>query len=271
MTFEPSRRFTVDGVSTMRISQLAERSGVPATTLRFYETAGLLPADRTASGYRVYGQDAVERLAFIGAAKHLGLPLEEIADLLMVWDSGACADVKADLRPRIAARVAEAERRGAELAAFTTSLHTALEHLDALPDRTSRCDPECGFLTPQTQGPVSRPVDVVLSPSQQAVEEAERWRTAPIACSLTADGLGERVVQWRQLVEGARREKIDDGLRLTLPVERAGEVAALAVSEQRCCPFFDFRLHLDGTVVHLEARTPADGAGLLAELFTPAH
>ncbi|WP_442813159.1 MerR family transcriptional regulator [Streptomyces sp. NBC_01800] len=69
----------------MRISQLAERSGVPATTLRFYEGAGLLAAGRTASGYRVYGEDAVERLAFIGAAKHLGLPLEEISELLAVW------------------------------------------------------------------------------------------------------------------------------------------------------------------------------------------
>ncbi|MFJ8923786.1 MerR family transcriptional regulator [Streptomyces sp. NPDC102415] len=83
----------------MRISQLAERSGVPATTLRFYEGAGLLPADRTPAGYRVYGEDAVERLAFIGAAKHLGLSLEEIGELLGVWEAGACRDVKADLRP----------------------------------------------------------------------------------------------------------------------------------------------------------------------------
>ncbi|MFF0009795.1 MerR family DNA-binding transcriptional regulator [Streptomyces tibetensis] len=37
-------------MSTMRISQLATRSGVPATTLRFYESAGLLPAERTPAG-----------------------------------------------------------------------------------------------------------------------------------------------------------------------------------------------------------------------------
>lgn len=88
LTFESGRRSTVWAVPQMRISQLAERSGVPATTLRFYETAGLLPADRTAAGYRLYDQEAVERLAFIGAAKHLGLPLEEIADLLGVWETG---------------------------------------------------------------------------------------------------------------------------------------------------------------------------------------
>ncbi|WP_406693273.1 MerR family transcriptional regulator [Saccharopolyspora sp. ID03-671] len=73
----------------MRISQLAERTGTPATTLRFYETSGLLPAERTPAGYRIYGEDAVDRLAFIDAAKHLGLPLEEIAELLRVWESGA--------------------------------------------------------------------------------------------------------------------------------------------------------------------------------------
>ncbi|WP_437115401.1 MerR family transcriptional regulator [Streptomyces noursei] len=254
----------------MRISQLAERCGVPATTLRFYESAGLLSAERTPAGYRVYGEDAVERLAFIAAAKHLGLPLEEIVELLAVWQAGACKEVKADLRPRIAARLSEAELRAAELAAFTASLHTALERLDALPDRAERCDPGCGFLAPAPPaGP--QPVDVALSPSRQAAEQdAERWRTAPVACSLTGDGLRERTAQWREAVDGGVRTAIPDGLRLTLPAVRTAAVAALAAAEQQCCPFFDFRLHLDGQALHLEVRAPAEGAGLLTELFGPA-
>ncbi|MFF8732013.1 MerR family transcriptional regulator [Streptomyces sp. NPDC015171] len=252
----------------MRISQLAERSGVPATTLRFYEGAGLLPADRTPAGYRLYGEAAVERLAFIGAAKHLGLPLEEIGELLGVWESGACRDVKADLRPRLAARLTEAEERSAELAAFTASLYTALEHLDALPDRASPCDPECGFLTTPIPAVGTQAVDVALAPSRQAAEaEAESWRTAPVACSLTGDGLHERTAQWRKAVDGAVRTSVPEGLRLTLPVERTARVAELAAAEQRCCPFFDFRLHLDGRRLHLEVRAPADGAELLADLF----
>lgn len=56
------------------ISQLADRTGIPATTLRFYGSAGLLPAGRTPGGYRVYHEDAVERLSFITTAKRLGLP-----------------------------------------------------------------------------------------------------------------------------------------------------------------------------------------------------
>ncbi|MGU3500710.1 MerR family DNA-binding transcriptional regulator [Mycobacterium sp. C31M] len=43
-------------MTDMRISQLAARSGVPATTLRYYESAGLLRAGRTAAGYRIYDE-----------------------------------------------------------------------------------------------------------------------------------------------------------------------------------------------------------------------
>ncbi|MFI1781959.1 MerR family transcriptional regulator [Streptomyces rubiginosohelvolus] len=286
-------------MTSMRISQLAERSGVPATTLRFYESAGLLSADRTPAGYRMYGEDAVDRLAFIGAAKHLGLALEEIGELVGVWEAGACRDVKADLRPRISARLAEAEVRAAELAAFTGSLRGALAHLDALPDRAGRCDPECGFLAPEVgadsvsaraavsgpgpgpgpgsstpgSGAVSggrraQPVDVVLSPGRRAArEEAERWRTAPVACSLSGDGLRERTARWREAVAGATRAAVPGGLRLTLPVDRVARIAELAAAEQECCPFFDFRLHLDGPHLHLEVRAPADGGALLTGLF----
>ncbi|MGW6719857.1 MerR family transcriptional regulator [Streptomyces sp. NPDC054995] len=278
-------------MTSMRISQLAERSGVPATTLRFYESAGLLSADRTPAGYRVYGEDAVERLAFIGAAKHLGLALEEIGELVGVWEAGACRDVKADLRPRIAARLTEAETRAAELAAFTASLRGALAHLDALPDRAGRCDPECGFLaggprsgsapTPNSapnSAPASggarrgQPVDVLLTPGRRAAEqEAERWRDAPVACSLSGEGLHERTAHWREAVDGATRAAVPDGLRLTLPVDRTARIAELAAAEQQCCPFFDFRLHLDGPRLHLEVRAPADGGALLTDLFGSAH
>ena len=55
-----------------------------------------------------------------------------------------------------------------------------------------------------------------------------------------------------------------------MPAHRAAVIADLAVAEQRCCQFFDFRLHLDGPVLHVEVRAPADAADLLAALFTPA-
>ncbi|WP_367126498.1 MerR family transcriptional regulator [Streptomyces phytohabitans] len=244
----------------MRISQLAARSGVPATTLRFYESAGLLPADRTPAGHRVYGEDAVDRLAFIGAAKHLGLPLDEVAALLAVRESGTCAEVKADLRPRVAARIAEATARTAELAAFTGALRRSLDHLDALPDRPGRCDPACGFLAPPASPP---PPPVSPTPG------AERWRSAPVACSLDGVGFGERVARWRELTDGAEPRYEGASVRLALPAERAGAVAESAAAEQRCCPFLDFVLRLDGPRLHLRVQAPPEGTALLAELFGP--
>ncbi|CPT31592.1 MerR family transcriptional regulator [Mycobacteroides abscessus subsp. abscessus] len=130
----------------MRISQLAKRSGVPASTLRFYETLGLLAAQRTDSGYRIYDEATVERLAFIRAAKRVGLPLEEIGELLTVWDQGACVDVRTRLRPMMTARLDEVTSRIGELRAFADVLTDALDHLDALPDRATPCDASCSFL-----------------------------------------------------------------------------------------------------------------------------
>ncbi|MEU6080445.1 MerR family transcriptional regulator [Streptomyces sp. NPDC047108] len=243
-------------MSALRISQLAEITGVPATTLRFYESAGLLPADRTPAGYRTYGGEAVERLAVIGAAKRLGLPLGEIGDLLDVWEAGACADVKADLLPRLAARLEGAERQRADVTSFIAVLRSALGQLETLPDRAGRCDSGCSLARS-------------TAAERDMAAEAEPWRFAPVACSLSAGGLEQRVCQWHTAVDGAVRARIPDGVRLTLPVERAGTVAALAAAEQRCCPFLDFHLHLDGEALHLEVRAPADGVAMLDELFGP--
>ena len=253
-----------------RISQLAERTGVPATTLRFYETAGLLPAERTATGYRVYGEEAVERLGFITAAKRLGLPLEEIADLLVVWENGACADVRDDLRPRLTARIGEAERHAAELAAFTATLNRALDHLDALPDCAERCGPHC--LMDETddvdKADETDEIEVTDIEVIDTVGETEAWRGAPVACSLASLGDREaRAAQWTAVLDGVPRTRIADGVRLTLPADRAAELAALAAAEQACCPFFGFRLDFDGPRLLLEVRAPAEGAAMLSGLF----
>lgn len=244
-------------MSTYRISQLAERTGVPATTLRYYESAGLLPAERSSAGYRIYDEPAVERQGFISIAKQLGLPLEEIGELLHVWETGACVRVKTELRPRLRARLAGAEQRREDVARFISTLRAALAHLDALPDRSSRCDPNCGFLT-------------LATAAEQSIDTSrERWRDAPVSCSLTRDGMTDRTGQWRTVLADATRRPIPDGLQLTLPVERLAAVAELAAAEQACCPFFDFRLHLDGPDLHLEVRAPVDAQDMLTTLFSP--
>ncbi|MFE2163573.1 MerR family transcriptional regulator [Streptomyces sp. NPDC059447] len=129
-------------MSTLRISQPAERSGVPASTLRFYETAGLLPAERTSSGYRPYGPDAVERPAFISSAKLLGLALEDLRDLLDVRDAGVCAAVRARMVPLVANRIADADRRSAEPAAFSARLAEVHRQLSG-PAPSGGSGPDC--------------------------------------------------------------------------------------------------------------------------------
>lgn len=254
-------------MSGMRISRLAERSGIPATTLRYYEDRGLLPAERTASGYRVYGEDAVRRLAFIHAAKSLGLGLAEIAELLDVWATGSCSQVRADLRPRLAARIAGADRRRAELGSFADSLRGVLSHLDALPERATPCGPECGMPTEPRQQPPLAPRSPSALPMLPPEPTPPRYAApAPVACSLPPGAQGRRLDRWRRLVADATVEDLPDGRRLTLPVDRAGELADLCAAEQRCCPFFDFRLHLASPVVYLEVRAPEGAAALLAHL-----
>lgn len=244
-------------MTTYRISQLAERVGLRATTLRFYEQAGLLTAQRSGSGYRLYDDDAIERLGFISSGKQLGLPLDDIRDLLRVWEDGLCTDVRQRLRPMMLARIAEAEQRAAELDAFTDRLRQALAEIDG-PARPGRCDPGCGCLQ---QAPTSVPVE--LQPRRPDPE--------PIACTLNGTDLAERIGQWQQLlVQAHQREAIDGGLRIHLPATSVGPIAELAAAEQQCCSFFDFTLHLSGGELRLEVRAPEHAAPLLADVFGTA-
>lgn len=110
----------------MNIGDAAKRSGVPAKTIRYYESIGLIPAaDRTESGYRDYSPKDVETLRFIAQSRSLGFSVKEVGDLLQLWrDQGrASADVK-----RIAAgHVAAVERKIEELQAIRRTLLGLME------------------------------------------------------------------------------------------------------------------------------------------------
>lgn len=246
-------------MTTYRISQLAERVGLRPTTLRFYEQAGLLPAQRSQSGYRLYDEGAVERLGFISSGKRLGLPLNEIRDLLRIWEDGLCTDVRARLRPMLLTRIAAAEQGAAELDDFTDRLRQALAEIDG-PPRPGRCDPGCGFLHHEP-GPTSVPIELSRRPAVEA-------EPTPIACTLTANDQAERIYQWQQLLAHAQcRESIDGGLRIDLPATLAVQVVELAAVEQQCCAFFDFTLHLSGGNLQMEVRAPDEVAPLLNQVF----
>ncbi len=117
----------------MRIGELAGQLGLNPKTIRYYEDIGLLPEpERTPSGYRVYGDDDVERLTFIKTAQRLGMALDEVGEILALRDRGEqpCGYVRAVLRRQ----VAELDQRMAELAALRHQLVALDEAADRLPD-----------------------------------------------------------------------------------------------------------------------------------------
>lgn len=66
----------------MKIGELATRSGLAASRIRFYEASGLINAQRQANGYREYSEQAVKTLGIISCAQQAGFSLEEIRRLL---------------------------------------------------------------------------------------------------------------------------------------------------------------------------------------------
>ncbi|MEX2547158.1 MAG: heavy metal-responsive transcriptional regulator [Chloroflexota bacterium] len=122
----------------MRIGELARRTGVPPTTLRYYEQAGLLEqAARTKSGYRAYDAEAVRRLEFIRAAQAVGLTLHEIRDVIAIRDGGLppCWHVR-DLLQR---RRTEVRARIRQLRALEADLDRVSRLAAALDP--AECDP----------------------------------------------------------------------------------------------------------------------------------
>src|SRR5215831_19121475 len=68
----------MDADALLTVSQVAHRSGFAASALRYYEAEGLIQATRTSGGQRRYQRDVLRRLAFIRAARNVGLTLDEV-------------------------------------------------------------------------------------------------------------------------------------------------------------------------------------------------
>lgn len=130
----------------MRIGELGQAAGLPTRTIRFYESAGLLPApDRTPSGYRDYDlATALPRLRFIRSAQASGLTLAEVRQVIAVRDGGVppCGHVLQLLDER----AADLDRRIAALAALRSQVLHLRERADTLDPADCAADGVCHML-----------------------------------------------------------------------------------------------------------------------------
>src|SRR5207237_810144 len=126
----PGPRFTVGRMPTsLTVAQLAKHAGVSPDTIRYYERRGLLPTPpRSPSSYRQFDASAVARVLFIRAKQRLGLPLQQIGELLAAQDDHGCARDQA--RRMLTQRLAEVDADLSELGKLRSQIVSALAGLD---------------------------------------------------------------------------------------------------------------------------------------------
>ena len=116
-----------DGHATARgltIGQVSQRTGIPAKTIRYYESAGLLPRPtRSQNHYRRYSQADVNRLLLLRRIKLLGAPLAEAKALLASATDARCVDAQEALLTLVDDRLTALDQQIAELLALRTEIH----------------------------------------------------------------------------------------------------------------------------------------------------
>lgn len=247
-------------MSTFTIGEVAERTGFSASALRYYEGIGLVePTDRTDTGYRLYDESTIARLAFISRAKQLGCSLEEVTDLVQVWDGDRCGPVQHRLHELVTGKLSDAHRQVVETTAFIDQLQSAADHL-AGPAVDGPCSDDCACTTATPSAPSAPSTVTAIAMS------VKRDDPPPIACKLQAEAMPDRLMEWSAvLTHVSRRTRADDGsLRLTFDGDvPLGELTRLLAAEQQCCAFFAFHLTFDDQGVELRIVVP-DGADQIA-------
>lgn len=120
--------------SAMQIGEVAKRASLTVDAIRFYERRRLLPkADRTAGKFRLYTEDAVERLRFIQQMQGLGFSLKEVGELLKLRERNvdACEPVKELLERKLAgvrSKLADLRQLESELVADLRKCNRELNH-----------------------------------------------------------------------------------------------------------------------------------------------
>ncbi|MGD1912799.1 MAG: heavy metal-responsive transcriptional regulator [Rivularia sp. (in: cyanobacteria)] len=116
------------------IGKVQKLSGVPVRTIRYYESLGLIKsAGRTEGGFRQFYEDILTRLSFIKRAQSLGLSLQEIGNILKVYDSGKapCNEIQQKLEDKIS----EIEKQIEDLRKLQSNLMVVLSQWKSLSNK----------------------------------------------------------------------------------------------------------------------------------------
>jgi MerR family copper efflux transcriptional regulator len=118
----------------MNIGDVAERSGLPPKTIRYYEDIGLIRPRRGENGYRAFAPGDVHKLAFLGRARSLGFSIEECRALLALYEDEDRAS--SDVKQVAEAHLGQIDRKIAELQGMRATLARLVHrcHGDARPD-----------------------------------------------------------------------------------------------------------------------------------------
>jgi DNA-binding transcriptional MerR regulator len=128
----------------MTIGEVSRRSGFTIRTLRFYERRGVLPPTaRRPSGYRLYGDVDLRRLAFIRQAKALGLTLNAIRELVVAARQRNGAPTRDRLLRMLDERISQTTQQIETLTSLRKELHRRRRALRLRP----RHNPGRGYCT----------------------------------------------------------------------------------------------------------------------------
>ena len=254
-------------MAEVMISELSKVTGFPSSALRYYERIGLLsPVGRSAGGYRLYDERAVERLTFISRAKRLGLNLDEIIELVGLWEDGPCGPVQARLQALVDDKVNFLDAQIDELGRFRAQLEHVQRSLETA-EPPDQCGPGCGC---DTDLPAESVVPISFGRRDEQLLPVGSAVT--ISCTLAASEAADREREWRSVIARAEtREAVPNGLSLHFPrdAELLGSLATLTAREVECCSFFTFTLTLDARAACLTVTAPAAAVPLVTDLFGP--
>jgi DNA-binding transcriptional MerR regulator len=149
------------------IGDVAERTGLSAPTIRYYESIGLLPRpSRSTTGYRRYTETTVDELRFIKKAQALGFSLEEVGEILKLSRAGKtpCSHVL-DLARR---HLRAVDDRIQQLSRFRDQLAAEIGKWDG--ERQPTCQGLCQIIT-STDERTSQAVPLDLGPRGRAARQ----------------------------------------------------------------------------------------------------